>query len=65
VRKPAQRHHIFINSFYYFFQFRFTDSQRTMASATAFAEGLFGSSTGVYLPPPLKNDTLIQVYVLV
>lgn len=43
------------------FQFRFTDSQRTKASAIAFAEGLFGRSGGVYFPPPLKNDTLIQV----
>jgi len=63
--KPAQRHPIFINPFYYFFQFRFTDTQRTRASAIAFAEGLFGNTAGIYLPPALKNDTLIQVYVLV
>lgn len=44
------------------YEFRFTDSQRTKASAIAFAEGLFGSSGGVYLPPALKNDTLIQAY---
>lgn len=44
------------------YEFRFTDTQRTKASAIAFAEGLFGSSAGVYLPPALKNDTLIQAY---
>lgn len=44
------------------YEFRFTDSQRTRASAIAFSEGLFGSSAGVYLPAALKNDTLIKAY---
>ncbi|KAJ4443227.1 hypothetical protein ANN_04895 [Periplaneta americana] len=44
------------------FEFRFTDSQRTKASATAFADGLFGSSSGVNFPQPLQNDTLIKPY---
>jgi hypothetical protein len=59
--KPAQRPDILIHSFCYLFQFRSTDSQRTKASANAFAEGLFGRSSGVYFPTALKNDTLIQV----
>lgn len=43
------------------YQFRHTDTQRTLLSAGKFAEGLFGKNV-VVLPPPLKDDKLIQPY---
>ncbi|KDR19043.1 multiple inositol polyphosphate phosphatase 1-like [Zootermopsis nevadensis] len=44
------------------YEFRFTDSERTKASAIAFAEGLFGRSSGIYFPAAVKNDTLLKAY---
>lgn len=44
------------------YEFRYTNTQRTKASAEKFAEGLFGSSEGVYFPTPSDNDTLLRPY---
>ncbi|XP_067005403.2 multiple inositol polyphosphate phosphatase 1 [Anabrus simplex] len=44
------------------YHFRSTDTQRTKASAENFAKGLFGSSSGIYIPPPLAEDYLLKPY---
>lgn len=44
------------------FELRFANTQRTTASAFAFADGLFGTSTRVNLPEPSDNDQLIKPY---
>ncbi|XP_067005691.2 multiple inositol polyphosphate phosphatase 1 [Anabrus simplex] len=44
------------------YEFRYTNTQRTQASTEKFVEGLFGSTEGVYLPPPIDDDPLIQDY---
>ncbi|XP_068230848.1 multiple inositol polyphosphate phosphatase 1-like [Palaemon carinicauda] len=47
------------------FKFRYTDSQRTEASARAYAEGLFGDAgSTIYMPKPLDPDPLIKFYDL-
>ncbi|KAK6624155.1 hypothetical protein RUM44_011013 [Polyplax serrata] len=44
------------------FKFRHTDSERTRQSARAFAEGLFESTQGIWIPPAVVNDTVIKPY---
>ncbi|PSN48762.1 hypothetical protein C0J52_05187 [Blattella germanica] len=44
------------------FEVRFTNKQRTTLTATAFVDGLFGSTSKVRLPEPLKKDKIIRPY---
>ena len=39
-----------------------TDTQRTSASAVAFAEGLFGNANGVKFPDPEESDMVLKVF---
>ncbi|KAJ9598264.1 hypothetical protein L9F63_011085, partial [Diploptera punctata] len=44
------------------FQFKFSNSQRTTASAFSFGEGIFGPTNRVYFPEPLDPDMLLTPY---
>lgn len=46
-----------------FLQFRYTDSERTAASATEFAKGVFGKkdAPNVWYQTPITPDPLLRV----
>ncbi|KRT83402.1 Phosphatase, partial [Oryctes borbonicus] len=45
------------------YKFRYTNSQRALRSAQAFAEGLFNNSKNVHLPPPNEKEMeILQFY---
>lgn len=54
---------IYFVTFYIFFQFRFTDTQRTRISAKQFATGLFGRNDAhkILFDEPLAQDPLLRV----
>lgn len=62
-RLPEIFSHIYSNTSY---NFKFTSTQRTKASAYYFAKGLFGKPTAkdVHFPEPLKQDPILRFYKL-